>query len=107
MRVYCKKCPESKGFNGLSSLRKHQWAVHSESFANNFKTGPRHKTVREYKKRDKEAVVPTVKLIGEAELPELIKEMTVSELLHKLRDQKNFLNDVVALIEGLAGGHTK
>ena len=81
-RVTCKAC--SRKFNGVSALRRHQWAEHRERF----NKGPAANQLD----------LPTVALV-KAGVSAPKKDMLVSELLSELRDQQKFLADVTSMIK--------
>lgn len=114
--VKCKKCNQVRYFHNLSELRTHQWRKHAEIFSG-FKenldkihkrgwTKEQHKKYRaSMKLRRAQKQVPTVELVH---VPQPVSssngEMTVSTLLGKLREQKDFMTNVVSLIENLVKG---
>lgn len=79
--VHCKKC-NGKAFKTVSDLRKHQWKDHPDSFAK----------LRE-------------KLTGNGNLNKVarkeIARITAEELLSRLKVRRDFMNDIVALVEGI------
>lgn len=100
---HCKKC-NNKPFDTIHALRKHQWTEHRDSYKN--MKGPGKWSVAQRKKfkislaARKEARKELVRL--EPILTNgFKKEMTAAQLLTKLIQQKQFMNDVVQLVEGL------
>lgn len=120
--LHCRKCEGSK-FASISELRKHQWAVHKETFANLAKAlkAPR-KTMRctkcglkfkgqgplqrHYWATHKDGAAHSVR---ELELPIPVArhngDMRVSDLLGELKGQQKFIDDVIALISGIVERH--
>lgn len=78
--VHCKKC-NGKAFPTISALRKHQWKEHIETFATLMEAS---KTANNHKKA-KEAIV----------------KITAEQLLERLKIQKQFMIDIVDMIEGI------
>ena len=114
--VNCKKCNST--FKTLSELRSHQWAAHREMYANAIKASRspanRTKIKKSWIARKAKAEAEKNLALTETKLndPVLIahssldgridSRMTVLELLAKLSKQRDFLKDVVDLIEGVA-----
>lgn len=97
MTVHCKKCG-GRAFKDISSLRKHQWADHRESFKNLIVAA--HKVDRKAVYRQHK---PLVKL--EPVAPNGKRPLLASELLAQLQSQQRFIGDVVSLISGLISQH--
>lgn len=91
--VHCKKCDQVRYFKTISELRKHQWRKHKELYT-------RMGEVREAKKQKKE-LVPIVHVLQPTN-PN--GEMTVSTLLGKLKEQRDFMVNVVSMIENMVKG---
>ena len=115
--VTCKKCNST--FKTLSELRAHQWAAHREMYANAIKASRSKKYALRAKKAlaikknlakaEENLTLAEAKLNGPAVLiahssldGKIDSRMTVLELLAKLSKQRDFLKDVVDLIEGVA-----
>lgn len=98
--AHCKLCG-GLPFASLSEVRKHQWAEHRDIFKD--KNGS-YKIGKITRKRSKDLV----KMKKELEAIPVVRtepgtgEMTVSQLMVKLKHQRDFMIDVVVLIEGLS-----
>lgn len=79
----CKACRTA--FRSISTLRKHQWSEHREFYANVTAKG--------------KSLVP-VKSTNN-------NNMAVVELLDKLTDQRNLLDNTIALIKGVMARYDK
>lgn len=79
----CFKC--NTLLSSIHELRRHQWTMHKESFKTLYTTT-----------QSKEL---SVTQIPNSEP----QQITIAELLDKLRDRRNFMVDVVDLVEGLVG----
>lgn len=107
--VHCKRC-NNQAFANFSELRRHQWKKHKPTYANvGYKASawsPAQRAKYEATIEAKRAmtmavtvrdVINVVENTGIAPIP----EMSARQLLEKLRGQQSFMNDVVALVEGL------
>lgn len=83
---HCKKCG-NKAFASMSELRKHQWKAHREFYAKMTEKRVANKRTAEVSVRQ---VIDTMK-----------PEMTARELLSKLVNQRDFMRDVVSMVEGI------
>lgn len=127
--LHCRKC-EGLKFATISELRKHQWAEHSETFANLRKAarevnklpkkkGQFHCTICG-KRFDSQANVQRhnwkahreqrVSVRKAKDLPAVARahrngDMKVADLLGELHHQQKFIDDVIALISGIVARH--
>lgn len=95
-KVYCRKCGIL--FNSLSEMRKHAWAEHRDMYKYR-KRSP--ETIAKYKAtRAANKIMKTQAIMVQSNgSPK--PELTAFELLQKLKVQRNFMVDVVNLIEGM------
>lgn len=73
----CRLCADHPVFDSLSAVRKHTWGAHPENYRRKPKT-----------------------VVQMAAAPPA-GEMTISQVIDKLDEQKNFLCNVIALLQGL------
>jgi len=83
-KLQCKRC--GLVLNSISKLRSHQWD---------------HKKEDGWVSVKEKKLLPAVKLTPGPVSSNGGSEMTVSQLLVKLREQAKFLNDSVAMIDGI------
>lgn len=87
--AHCKRCG-NKAFPGLSELRKHQWKAHRDFYAK----------MTEKRVANKQLV--TVRDVIDAKaIIDAKPEMTARQLLAKLVSQRDFMRDVVSMVEGI------
>lgn len=115
-KFICMKC--CTYLDSIGDLRKHQWAEHRESFKALFKTKTQRKQAKSLEKartaRSRKAALRRIekasswlaltKVNGASPVVQLEakkQELTALELLHKLKHQRDFMVDVVNLIEGI------
>lgn len=108
----CRKC-DNVSFTTITDLRKHQWSTHREAFAklmeagklaNNKKLkGRRSKGSSRWSKAQMAKYKSTMALRKQQEvyLNGTQNLMSAAQLLDKLKNQRNFMNDVVNLVEGI------
>lgn len=99
-KFYCISCGIPLG--SLSNVRAHQWKVHREMFTNALKA-VRSKKAAIKRKASKELISARGITNGVAQATHVVvkKEMTAFELLQKFQKQRDFMVDVVNLIEGM------
>lgn len=102
--VHCYRC--NTEYANFSELRKHQWAAHPKKYKarrNSFSWSPeqhaKYRATIAAKKLGKELTVRQVIGVYNNGTPK--PEMTAKELLDKLVSQRDFMNDVCSLVEGL------
>jgi hypothetical protein len=121
----CKKCPTIPLFHSVSELRKHQWAAHADAYKKVRKTlksrhgaglkpgTPEHDAWRAKISASRRAQHTSNSVRAyRAKAAELITasangRMTVDDLLEEFQSQRKFLDDVISLISGMRGQHTK
>lgn len=114
--VRCKKCNQVRYFHNLSELRTHQWRKHPDIFSgfkkNLDKIHKRGWTKEQHKKYRASMARYKAQKLENTQTVELVKviqpnpngEMTVSTLLGKLKDQRDFMVNVVSMIENIVKG---
>lgn len=97
----CRKCENTK-FTTINDLRKHQWSEHRETFAKLIQAGQKHnKKKGKWSKEQRARYKATMALRAQHEVYVNGTPMSAAQLLDKLKMQRNFMNDVVSLVEGL------
>lgn len=77
----CKLCGNDTEFASISDLRKHQWESHRDLYKN---VSGRHLNAAKIAKK--------AKTNG---------HVTAEDLLERLKQQRDFMNDIVDLVEGM------
>lgn len=100
--VHCKKCEQRPSFRTISALRRHQWAMHKGAFERNHWTKEqREKFAATWEAKRSNLASGELVVHTGLEIPQPQKEMTAKELIERLKIQRGFLIDVVALVEGM------
>lgn len=100
--VHCLKC-NNKEFPDISSLRKHQWAEHKKMFQNAGKPTKKAKWSRAQRAKYKATIAAkngSVRGFLNGAIPNN-KEMSAREVLDELKKQRDFMNDIVDMVENL------
>lgn len=112
MSVKCKRCPHTPRFKDISSLRKHQWKEHRDSFAalEHASRHPSRKTIAKRKQNmeNARAALDQIRQEQEQETLSLVPvaspngtELTLSQAIENLERKHVFLGDVISLLRGI------
>ena len=125
MPYICKDC--SKRFSSIGKLSQHRWKYHPDSINSKFRCQRcllifdnlsklrvhqwEHMKEDGWVRKKKQRLLPAPKTVRDLRVatgPVLSNgEMTVSQLLVKLREQQKFLNDSVSMIDGILTHYNK
>ena len=106
MITHCTKC-DGIEFPDISSLRKHQWKEHKNIFKNTGK--PLSKKAKWTKERRARQAETIAKRNGH-HIPNSVRgflngvikpEMSAIDVLERLKEQRDFMNDIVDMVEGM------
>lgn len=105
MITHCKAC-DNKEFPDISALRKHQWKEHKNFFKNTGRPIVKQKWSKAQRAKYRATIAAkngSVRgfLNGVTTNKHVTDEMTAKEVLDELKKQRDFMNDIVDMVENL------